>query len=195
MLIPVDRDLVEVRRIPLARRAGAMIDDPHATGFAPVPQGSRDYQTRFTEPRSPRPCCSSLLGTLREDADTGERARFRSSIVPCAAALAPKVDEVLPLVYLHGMWTGKALGTRAAGLAMAFKLIESAQQRWRAVDRTEPLCPRPRCRATQRSGSGRHASMEENRSPVLTIPRLRHHSRRACQITGRCGHAVFHGTR
>jgi putative transposase len=28
----------------------------------------------------------------------------------------------------------KGAGSRAAGLAMAFKLIESAQQRWRAVN-------------------------------------------------------------
>ena len=28
----------------------------------------------------------------------------------------------------------KGVGSRAAGLAMAFKLIESAQQRWRAVN-------------------------------------------------------------
>jgi transposase-like protein len=31
-------------------------------------------------------------------------------------------------------WVTKGPGSRAAGVAMAFKLIESAQQRWRAVN-------------------------------------------------------------
>lgn len=39
----------------------------------------------------------------RVDEDTGERARFRSSILPPWARRSPKVAEVLPLMYLHGM--------------------------------------------------------------------------------------------
>ena len=34
---------------------------------------------------------------------TGERRRFRSSIIPPWARKSPKVAEVLPLMYLHGM--------------------------------------------------------------------------------------------
>jgi transposase-like protein len=40
------------------------------------------------------------------DVDTGERRRFRSSIVPPWARKSPKVAEVLPLLYLHGLSTG-----------------------------------------------------------------------------------------
>jgi putative transposase len=38
--------------------------------------------------------------------DTGERQRFKSSIVPPWARKSPKVAEVLPLLYLHGLSTG-----------------------------------------------------------------------------------------
>lgn len=42
----------------------------------------------------------------RIDEDTGERARFVSSILPPYARKSPKVAEVLPLLYLHGLSTG-----------------------------------------------------------------------------------------
>jgi transposase-like protein len=37
---------------------------------------------------------------------TGEKMRFRSSILPPWARKSPKVAEVLPLMYLHGMSSG-----------------------------------------------------------------------------------------
>ena len=42
----------------------------------------------------------------RVDPGTGERARFRSSILPPWVRKSPKVAEVLPLLYLHGMSSG-----------------------------------------------------------------------------------------
>jgi transposase-like protein len=42
----------------------------------------------------------------RVDEETGERMRFRSSILPPWARKSPKVAEVLPLMYLHGMSSG-----------------------------------------------------------------------------------------
>jgi len=42
----------------------------------------------------------------RVDEVTGERMRFRSSILPPWARKSPKVAEVLPLMYLHGMSSG-----------------------------------------------------------------------------------------
>src|SRR5437763_946397 len=36
----------------------------------------------------------------------GQRQRFRSSILPPYARRSPKVAEVLPLLYLHGLSTG-----------------------------------------------------------------------------------------
>lgn len=42
----------------------------------------------------------------RVDADTGERVRFRSSIISPWCRKSPKVAEVLPLMYLHGLSSG-----------------------------------------------------------------------------------------
>jgi len=39
----------------------------------------------------------------RVDEATGERSRFRSSILPPYVRRSPKVSEVLPLLYLHGL--------------------------------------------------------------------------------------------
>lgn len=42
----------------------------------------------------------------RIDPDSGEKAKFSSSIVPPWCRKSPKVTEVLPLMYLHGLSTG-----------------------------------------------------------------------------------------
>src|SRR5258708_2111296 len=42
----------------------------------------------------------------RVDPDTGERQRFSSSILPPWARKTPKIAEVLPLLYLHGLSSG-----------------------------------------------------------------------------------------
>jgi transposase-like protein len=42
----------------------------------------------------------------RVDEETGSRRRFRSSIIPPWCRKSPKIAEVLPLLYLHGMSTG-----------------------------------------------------------------------------------------
>jgi putative transposase len=61
----------------------------------------------------------------RVDPTTGERARFRSVILPPWCRKSPKVAEVLPLLYLHGLSTGdfvpalEAFFGSAAGLSAA----------------------------------------------------------------------------
>ncbi|MGQ4420539.1 transposase, partial [Streptomyces sp. SAS_269] len=42
----------------------------------------------------------------RIDAETGERKRFSSAVLPPWARKTPKISEVLPLLYLHGLSTG-----------------------------------------------------------------------------------------
>ena len=42
----------------------------------------------------------------RVDPETGERQRFSSAILPPWARKTPKIDEVLPLLYLHGLSSG-----------------------------------------------------------------------------------------
>jgi len=42
----------------------------------------------------------------RVDEETGKKAQFKSHIVPPWCRRSPKVTEVLPLLYLHGLSTG-----------------------------------------------------------------------------------------
>jgi transposase-like protein len=42
----------------------------------------------------------------RVDQATGEKTQFRSVIIPPWCRRSPKVTEVLPLLYLHGLSTG-----------------------------------------------------------------------------------------
>src|SRR5215218_592947 len=52
------------------------------------------------EVRAPR------VNDKRVDETTGERKRFRSAILPPYMRRSPKVTEVLPLLYLHGLSSG-----------------------------------------------------------------------------------------
>ena len=75
----------------------------------------------------------------RIDPDTGERKRFASAILPPWARKSPKISEVLPLLYLHGLSSGDfvpALGqflgsTKGLSSAVVTKLTEqwTAEQR------------------------------------------------------------------
>jgi hypothetical protein len=51
------------------------------------------------------------------DEGTGQRRRFSSRILPAYARQSPKVTEVLPVLYLHGLSTGDAGPGRRAGVA------------------------------------------------------------------------------
>ncbi|MBN0049293.1 IS256 family transposase, partial [Streptomyces actuosus] len=72
----------------------------------------------------------------RVDAATGERKRFSSAILPPWCRKSPKISEVLPLLYLHGLSSGdfvpaleQFLGS-SAGLSPA--TITRLTQQWQA---------------------------------------------------------------
>jgi transposase-like protein len=52
------------------------------------------------------PVRAPRVNDKRVDPQTGERRRFRSVILPSWCRRSPKVAEVLPLLYLHGLSTG-----------------------------------------------------------------------------------------
>src|SRR6201987_2694157 len=76
----------------------------------------------------------------RADPATGERMRFSSAILPPWARKTPKITEVLPLLYLHGLSTGDfgpALGQflgSSAGLSAP--VITRLTEAWKAEQRT-----------------------------------------------------------
>jgi len=51
----------------------------------------------------------------RVDPDTGERARFSSAILPAWCRKTPKINEVLPLLYLHGLALSTLFGLARLG--------------------------------------------------------------------------------
>src|SRR5947207_9393190 len=75
----------------------------------------------------------------RTDPGTGERKRFSSAILPPWCRKTPKITEVLPLLYLHGLSSGDfvpALGQflgSSAGLSAA--VITRLTQTWKAEQR------------------------------------------------------------
>ena len=72
----------------------------------------------------------------RTDPDTGERRRFSSAILPPWCRKTPKITEVLPLLYLHGLSSGDfvpALGQflgSSAGLSAP--VITRLTETWKA---------------------------------------------------------------
>src|SRR3954453_7359022 len=79
------------------------------------------------------------LNDRRVDPVTGEKARFKSSIVPPWCRKSPKVTEVLPLLYLHGLSTGDFVPAlegffgSAAGLSPS--VITRLTTQWQAEHR------------------------------------------------------------
>src|SRR6266487_61625 len=76
----------------------------------------------------------------RVDPVTGQRARFRSVILPPWCRKSPKVAEVLPLLYLHGLSTGDFVAAlegffgSSAGLSapVITRLVAAWQADWQA---------------------------------------------------------------
>jgi transposase-like protein len=76
----------------------------------------------------------------RVDPDTGERAKFSSAILPPWCRRTPKITEVLPLLYLHGLSTsdfvpalGQFLGS-SSGLSAP--VITRLTETWKAEQRS-----------------------------------------------------------
>ncbi|SDY99691.1 Transposase, Mutator family [Modestobacter sp. DSM 44400] len=75
----------------------------------------------------------------RTDPDTGERARFSSAILPPWCRKTPRLTEVLPLLYLHGLSSGDfvpALGQflgSSAGLSAS--VITKLTETWKSEQR------------------------------------------------------------
>jgi transposase-like protein len=76
----------------------------------------------------------------RVDPDTGERARFSSAILPPWCRKTPKITEVLPLLYLHGLSTGDfvpALGQFLGSTAgLSASVITKLTETWKAEQRS-----------------------------------------------------------
>ena len=75
----------------------------------------------------------------RTDPVTGERKRFSSAILPPWARKTPKITDVLPLLYLHGLSSGDfvpALGQFLGSSAgLSGPVITKLTETWKAEQR------------------------------------------------------------
>src|SRR3989440_858671 len=143
----IDEIVREGARRMLAEALRAEVDAYIAAFCAERDENGRRLVVRngFHEPREVLTSAGAVEVTVprvndkRTDPATGERKRFASAILPPWARKTPKITEVLPLLYLHGLSSGDfvpALGQflgSSAGLSAA--VITRLTETWRAEQR------------------------------------------------------------
>ena len=128
------------------------------------------------EVRAPR------VDDRRVDEGTGEKMRFRSSILPPWARKSPKVAEVLPLMYLHGMSSGdfapalEEFFGSAAGLSAS--VITRLTTDWQRNAISSPTAP------SKRSTTCTSTPMGSTSTSASTRPACVSWSSSACGSTG-----------
>ena len=75
----------------------------------------------------------------RADPATGQRVRFSSAILPPWCRKTPKITEVLPLLYLHGLSSGAFVPALAqflgTGAGLSASVITKLTETWQAEQR------------------------------------------------------------
>src|SRR5215203_4196589 len=112
--VDLDELVREGARRMLAAALEAEVDDYLAAYAAGRDEGGRRLVVRngHARQRAVRTAAGSIpvraprVDDRRVDPVTGQRVRFRSLILPPWCRKSPKVAEVLPLWYLHGLSTG-----------------------------------------------------------------------------------------
>ncbi len=86
----------------LAEFSGERDEDGHAL----VARNGHARRRKVQTVAGAVPIRAPRVDDRRVDETTGKKAQFKSSIVPPWCRRSPKVTEVLPLLYLHGLSTG-----------------------------------------------------------------------------------------
>jgi transposase-like protein len=102
----------------------SFVDERDEDGQRLVVRNGRARERRVTVGSGTVPVRAPRVNDKRVDEQTGERKRFSSKILPAYARRSPKVNDVLPVLYLRGLSTGdfrpaleQLLGEDAAGLS------------------------------------------------------------------------------
>jgi transposase-like protein len=102
----------------------AFADEVDEHGKRLVVRNGRARERRVTIGSGTVPIRAPRVNDKRTCEETGERQRFSSKILPAYARRSPKVNDVLPVLYLRGLSTGdfrpaleQLLGEDAAGLS------------------------------------------------------------------------------
>ena len=102
----------------------SFVDEVDEDGKRLVVRNGRARERRLTIGSGTVPVRAPRVNDKRIDEQTGDRQRFSSKILPAYARRSPKVNDVLPVLYLRGLSTGdfrpaleQLLGEDAAGLS------------------------------------------------------------------------------
>jgi putative transposase len=102
----------------------AFVDEVDEDGKRLVVRNGRARERRVTVGSGTVAVRAPRVNDKRVDEQSGERQRFSSKILPAYARRSPKVNDVLPVLYLRGLSTGdfrpaleQLLGEDAAGLS------------------------------------------------------------------------------
>jgi transposase-like protein len=102
----------------------SFLDELDEDGKRLVVRNGRARERRVTVGSGTVAIRAPRVNDKRIDEETGERKRFSSRILPAYARRSPKVNDVLPVLYLRGLSTGdfrpaleQLLGEDAAGLS------------------------------------------------------------------------------
>ncbi len=136
----------EGARRMLAEALRAEVDAYIAAFAGQVDENGRRLVVRngYHEPREVLTSAGAVEVTVprvndkRTGAQAGERMRFASAILPPWARKTPKVTEVLPLLYLHGLSSGDfvpALGQFPGSAGLSGPVITKLTEIWKAEQR------------------------------------------------------------
>ena len=105
-------------------------------GHRLVRRNGHARQRMVTTGAGPVPVAAPRVDDRRVDPTSGERVRFRSVILPPWCRKSPKVAEVLPLLYLHGMSSGDFVpaleGFFGAAAGLSASVITRLTVQWQA---------------------------------------------------------------
>ena len=116
----------------IAAHAGEVDERGHRL----VRRNGHARQRMVTTGAGPVPVAAPRVDDRRVDPTSGERVRFRSVILPPWCRKSPKVAEVLPLLYLHGMSSGDFVpaleGFFGAAAGLSASVITRLTVQWQA---------------------------------------------------------------
>ncbi len=102
----------------------SFVDERDEDGKRLVVRNGKAKERKLTVGSGTLPLRAPRVNDQRVEEESGERWRFSSKILPAYARRSPKVTEVLPILYLHGLSTGDfgpalrdLLGEDASGLS------------------------------------------------------------------------------
>jgi transposase-like protein len=116
----------------------ALAEDRDDRGHRLVVRNGRAEPRTISTAAGPIEVTAPRVNDKRVD-DDGERCRFRSSILTPWARKSPKVAEVLPLMYLHGMSSGDfapaLAGFFGSAAGLSASVITRLTAQWQAEQR------------------------------------------------------------